>query len=245
VHCDCSRSTAAPATTQRRATAQRRYTYVPTHTQTYTNTRIHRVISSDTNTVRSLKYGWLSLNFQAPTSSWGAATLLVNGSWHSYVAEITLGCGMAAWSCNSRIVHAVSDEPLTKPFVRQDEVAPVFAHEPAVALAPNGSIVLWFTATDWPSPRPLCTACNGGQTTTASRAPNGSCTGGGSTDSTFMMHADSPYGPWSPPVRVLSGRPGSYVPRFGGDTNLAMVLLPNGSAIGMMRVLGESTGDSR
>ena len=175
---------------------------------------------------------------QEVTSSWGAATLHINGTWHSYVSEITLGCGMAAWTSNSRIVHAVSNNPLTEPLVRRDEAAPVFATEPVVARAPNGSVVLWFTAKEWPSSRSLCTACSGGETTPASRAPNGSCAGAGSMDATMMMHAASPYGPWLPPVRVLSGRPGSYVPGYGGDTNLAMVLLSNGSALGMMRVLG-------
>ena len=174
------------------------------------------------------------------TSSWGASTVLIDGVWHAYAAEITLGCGMSQWTRNSRIVHSTSTDPLHEVFVRRDEVAPVFAHEPSVSRAPNGSIVLYYTASPWPSQRPLCTACAAGSTPLAARAPNGSCATGGSTDPTLMMHAASPYGPWSKPVTVLSGTPGAHVPEFGGDTNLDLVILPNGTALGMMRVLGMS-----
>ena len=105
-------------------------------------------------------------------------------------------------------------------FERKDEVAPVFATEPSVALAPNGGIVLFYTASPWPCRRALCTACNGGSTPPSARAAHGACRpppGSSDTDPTHMMHARSPYGPWSVPVTVLKGTPGSYVPLRGGE----------------------------
>ena len=51
----------------------------------------------------------------------------MNGTWHSYVAEITLGCGMSQWTRNQRIVHAVSGDPLSQPFERRLENADVYS----------------------------------------------------------------------------------------------------------------------
>ena len=110
--------------------------------------------------------------------------------------------------------------------------SPLAAARQLPTLAPNVSVVLYYTASPWPSQRALCTACAAGSTPLAARAPNGSCATGGSTDPTLMIHAASPYGPWSKPAAVLSGTPGAYVPEYGGDTNLDLVILPNGTALG-------------
>ena len=108
---------------------------------------------------------------------------------HTWYSEFSGGCGIASWTTNSRVAHAVSRDGVH--FAKQDGVFPVWTHEPGVVRAPNGSIAIYFTAdlrAD-AAPRPPCRDCAGGATRANSDA----------------------------------------------DTNLAVIILDDGSVVGMAR----------
>lgn len=69
-----------------------------------------------------------------------------DGVYHMYAAEIYGFCGMNVWLANSIVIHASSPDPATQPFTRHNQVHGVFSHEPAVARAPTGEYVVFFTA---------------------------------------------------------------------------------------------------
>jgi hypothetical protein len=53
-------------------------------------------------------------------------------------AEMVGDCGINVWLSNSRVVHAVSTDMATSPFVYAGEVHGVFSHEPIAKRAPTG-----------------------------------------------------------------------------------------------------------
>lgn len=161
-------------------------------------------------------------------SSWGGSIVQeVNSTrlptYHMFASEITGGCGMSAWCQNSQIVRATATDP-AGPWTRAGVVFPVFAHEPSVARDPTtGGLAMFFTA-QRPSTRQRCTACADGVT----RGPcpdTDQCNP--DTDPTWLSTAPSPLGPWSEPIVVLNGT--------GSDSNLAPLILTNGSLIAIWR----------
>ena len=55
------------------------------------------------------------------------------GVWHMWAARMANYCGIGQWEANSMIVHATSADPLG-PYIEQETVAGVFAHEPCVTI---------------------------------------------------------------------------------------------------------------
>ena len=98
----------------------------------------------------------------ARTTSWGGSILRDSSSSHSsadgdvagagvtqatywmWAAEMVDHCGLGAWTRNSRIVIASSDNA-TGPYTFRRQFAGVFSHEPAATRAPTGEYVVWFT----------------------------------------------------------------------------------------------------
>ena len=75
-------------------------------------------------------------------SSWGGAVTAVGGVWHMYASRLDNHCGISSYLLNSRVVHAVSPESPLGPYAEADSVLDAFAHEPCVARAPTGELVL-------------------------------------------------------------------------------------------------------
>lgn len=175
-------------------------------------------------------------------SSWGGAVLQVGGEWRMWASEMVGHCGINAWSKNSQVVLATSEDPLTKGFVRQSVFSPVFSHEPDAIRGPQGEIVVMLThATSLPTPGPggpICTTCVDGATAK-------SCGGDGSYGPpakagrafpTLMAYAASPSAPsFSSPVALFNGTAGEARHGTYGDTNLAGVILPNSTFVGIWR----------
>ena len=163
------------------------------------------------------------------TSSWGGQVLWdpSTGLYNMWAAEMINNCGINSWTRNSRIVHATSPRP-DGAFTRDSVVRQVFAHEPSVTRAPDGTFVMYYTAFLQPAERAPC-QCQDGSTDTSN------CTNGMSDkDPTFMATAPSAAGPWSK---------GQLVPLLDcnrtfcqHDMNLAGLILPNGSFVGMVKV---------
>eukprot|EP01051_Picozoa_sp_SAG22_P028548 SAG22_NODE_10127_length_551_cov_1.221239_1_plen_102_part_10 len=64
------------------------------------------------------------------------------GSFHLFATGMTRGCGIHAWSSNTKVIHAVSATP-EGPYVYADDVLPVLAAAPGVARTPDGTFLLF------------------------------------------------------------------------------------------------------
>jgi hypothetical protein len=138
---------------------------------------------------------------------------------------------------NSFVVHAVAEKDSPNTFRRvgvanngTDMKFPIFTHEPSVSRAPSGEWVLYWSG--YPQNHglgpPCLNACTDGWTPGNLSAYGCKLPRGGSPP-TYMSWAMAPDGPWSPPVKVLAA---------SWDTNLAVVILKNGSAVGTARSHG-------
>lgn len=176
-------------------------------------------------------------------SSWGGSVLLDDDgvTLHMWAAEMLHYCGIDSWTTNSQIVHATCHNVSSTnhygarcAFERREVVWPAFAHEPNVVRGPRGEWVMYFTAAENMSAPPAtpCVRCEDGRT---SPACHGSAAGDGPT---YMSWSMSPYGPWSPPKKLFE----SQRDETNMDTNLAVVILSNGSVVGIARTGGDPTG---
>jgi hypothetical protein len=151
-------------------------------------------------------------------------------TYHMWAARMTAHCGIGSWLSNSEIVHAVADAP-TGQFSVTGVVWPVWAHEPSVARAPTGEYLMHWTGEP-----------GGGVLPVRGGAPCTTCVDGSSPPSchtgrnwsvplpTYMSWTLTPSddASWSAPALVPSVQPLI-------DTNLAGVILANGSFVGLWR----------
>eukprot|EP00935_MAST-01C_sp_MAST-1C-sp1_P000992 g992.t1 len=169
------------------------------------------------------------------TSSWGGGVLLDSstGLYHMWASEMLSHCGIDSWTTNSHVIHATSTDGIH--FTRKEEVWPAFSHEPNVIRAPTGEWVMYWTALAKGQPKPpVCNQCHDGVTPAAAQCVHAA----GGTGPTYMSVAKSPDGPWSTPQMLFE----SERKQTNMDTNLAVVILKNGSAVGIGRTGGGPTG---
>jgi hypothetical protein len=133
----------------------------------------------------------------------------------------------------SAVVHATSKDP-EGPYQKRETILPTFAHEPNAVRGPRGEWIIYATVRN-PNGYPTFDCSNG---SASARMPlDRSSSYAPKNRSTFMIFSETgPWGPWSAPVLVLQPNMSSW----GGlpalvDTNLAMTVLPDGSAIGIWR----------
>eukprot|EP00039_Didymoeca_costata_P002312 m.59275 g.59275 ORF g.59275 m.59275 type:complete len:434 (+) comp11234_c0_seq3:188-1489(+) len=195
------------------------------------------------------------------TSSWGGSVVVGDdGRLYMYAAEMVAHCGISSWTRNSRVIVASADNT-SSPFQFERELFGVFSHEPVATRAPTGEFVIFFTTTIFGCgaygpcvPNNLCpgkgnsTTCNPGGPTCWT-----GCNGTAETPKeckdypsmgqspyirfpTYMAYAQHPLGPFSEPVMIFNGsdQSGLKAPATG-DTNMAAVILNDGSLVGMWR----------
>ena len=199
------------------------------------------------------------------TSSWGGSVLHGDdGRLYMYAAEMVAHCGIQAWTRNSRVIVASADNQ-SAAFRFEKELFGVFSHEPAATRAPTGEYVIFFTTTTLGCgsygacvPQSICGGM-GNQTTCSPGGPVcwTECDGRNGTPKachdnrteasplarfpTFMSWSKNPLGPFTEPVMVYNGSdgggslPGHPFPPATGDTNMAAVILADGSLVGMWR----------
>lgn len=166
------------------------------------------------------------------TSTWGGTVALdpTTGRQHMWASEMAYHCGIDAWKINSFVVHAVAEkgsDVFTRVASRDpDMIFPIFTHEPSMSRGPSGEWVLYWSG--YPQNHSLGPPCrdvcsDGWTPRTGCALPRGG------SPPTYMSWAHGPDGPWSAPVQVLAA---------SWDTNLAVVILANGSAVGMARRSG-------
>jgi hypothetical protein len=181
----------------------------------------------------------------APGSSWGGLPVFdpAGGKWHLFYSQIARGCGLGAWSSNSRVVHAVSSTPLG-PYADVDVVQPAFTHNAQAFRTPDGVWVVWHIGCAQGERIVNCSASAADALPLAPRTvpaggpgsnPDPLCAPQpfGALGETYMSYvwAPTPYGPWTPLGK----------PAFAGNlnrstwwpwlTNPAPWLLPDGSVL--------------
>ena len=175
--------------------------------------------------------GFRSPHAGGSLSSWGGSILYDEGDrrWHMFAAEMANDCGIDYWEPNSRVVHAVADSA-DGPYEYASTVLAPFAHEPNAVRAPDGSWVIYMTLRH-PDGEQLfnCSARRDGPAVKATDEPP-------PPRHTYMVHAPSPYGPWTEPQLVLKANTSIWDNRTVLiDTNLAVTILPDNSAVGIWR----------
>jgi hypothetical protein len=121
----------------------------------------------------------------SPRSSWGAAPLKINGTYHGWFNELPGECGLSSWLPGSNIVHGVSDSPLGPFKAATDALSgrslssgrdPLsqFATNPHVAyVAAANRYLMFFNGRQW-APNDL-TACEPNKTGLAPWHGGGAC----------------------------------------------------------------------
>jgi hypothetical protein len=162
-------------------------------------------------------------------SSWGGSALRDEntGTYHMFASQMVNHCGIGCWTQNSHVVRATSttaDGAYERVAEGGGEVFPVFSHEPNAVRDPSsGEWALFFTMKS-PSGRRVCNCTDG------SSLPG--CGRGGDEGPTVVSWAPNATGPWSTPLVLMDMAGGEP------DTNLAPVILPNGSLVGIWRTWG-------
>jgi len=165
-------------------------------------------------------------------STWGAPILFdsVRGMYHSWASEMLYSCGINSWVTNSHIVHATSPTPFG-PWTRLEEVVPAFAHEPDVVIGPHGELVMVYSFFQMPSNSSsnFCTQCANGMTL-FEEVKNGCGPNRTHIFHQMMMISNGFDEPWGEPFEITK----LTAP---WDWNLALTILSNGTAVGLVRAL--------
>jgi hypothetical protein len=156
----------------------------------------------------------------ASYTSWGGSVVEVPEDsayrFHLFAAFMILHCGLDAWTGNSEVVHAVSNNPLG-PFVYADVALPVWHHNPQIVRNPDGTFLLMSIGMSPESRVANCTPSS----KDATRPP---LTHG--AELVEMHTSSSPYGPWTPVENPTIGGPNLF-----NGTNPSPWVFPNGTIV--------------
>ena len=129
---------------------------------------------------------------EAGWSSWGAQVFFSKGVYHMYSARFAHACGLNSWWCNSEVVHAESALPDGPYRTVGEPVVLPFAHNPAVTVAADGTVVVYHIGSG-----------------TTPRSKQGNCSGGISGLDTNGTRA------WCAASLPLDAQPAALAPRAG------------------------------
>ena len=163
------------------------------------------------------------------TSTWGGAVVPWRGQFVMMYSEIERHCGINAWLSNSVVRVAESKHPLGPYLPRPSVVFPIFSHEPTLALAPTGEIVMFFTHNDRPVTYAGTCNCTTGNSTAAC-PPDWDRHGGRNTSATLLTYMTYTlnFREWSTPVPVPQADPLT-------DTAFSATIFANGTLVAMTR----------
>mmetsp|Transcript_14396 Transcript_14396/g.42992 ORF Transcript_14396/g.42992 Transcript_14396/m.42992 type:complete len:881 (-) Transcript_14396:185-2827(-) len=161
-------------------------------------------------------------------STWGGSVTYDRGLYHMYYSEISRHCGIHRWLTNSVVGHATSRGAADGwAFTRQsDTVRGLFSHEPVVARAPTGELVLYLTSFAGDAGAgPVCNCTDG--TSASGEAGCATEVGPGDNVTLFSSFADAtePAGPWANWRSLAAVQATPSI-----DMNLAPIIFANGSA---------------
>ena len=188
-------------------------------------------------------------------STWGMGTVHTHGAWHGFFAEMEEGCGLTAWETNSLIAHAVAPSP-NGPWKRVGETSGVWSHNPATAVAPDGTLLLFHIGsgsggTALKGSREYSALCRDGtspcgthpthhcNTTSDAAAPDAARTPGGDAEpqapSINFFTAKDPAGPWKPFSAPYHGPPVGNNPAPWVHPNGTIYIVFNNGGMTMVR----------
>ena len=169
---------------------------------------------------------------EAGWSSWGAQVIFTRGKYHLFSARFSSHCGLNSWWCNSEVIHAESDTPDGLFHTEGTPVVLPFAHNPAVAVAADGTYII-FHIGEGTTPRSKQGNCSGGTSGLDTNGTRAWCAAslhqatetqpvaGQKWNAPNIAYSTSPSGPWT----QLDGG-GSW-----GADNPAPVFLENGTVL--------------
>lgn len=196
-------------------------------------------------------YGRQPTESEPGLASWGASIVRDPDDariWHMYVAEMSGHCGLDSWLRNSVIVHATADSPFG-PFVRQEELLPLFAHEPVLVELPaseGGGYLIYkigcadgaVTGSEGTGLVGPCTGCSVGIT-------EGFCPGCAQSYEQAcqdVLHSKSLHGPWT--RKNLTLDPWDWSRLNLGLESHSPIVFPNGTVLTFTRAWGSSEKSS-
>eukprot|EP01084_Bolivina_argentea_P278330 475420_1 len=162
-------------------------------------------------------------------SSWGGSVKKVGNSYYMVASEFVNHCGIYSWVMNSQVILAKASNGWNSAYERQSVISLPDAHEPDIAIGPNGEFVVYHSFYNrskegYKSP---CTGCNQGAT-------GNKCDGPSSpmfyTQMVYTNDITAMEIQWSEPVNILKNGQATNC-----DSNFASVILKNGSVVGLMR----------
>ena len=173
----------------------------------------------------------------ASEASWGGNVVHVNGTYHLFVAQMALSCGLEHWGANSMIIRATS-ENASGPYAFQDVVVQPFAHNPTIRELPNDKgFVIFFIGGSVSKP----VDCRQNRTT-HTRSLSSSTLLGGAIHAVF---APSVEGPWSDPVQITFTQNKSAADSEWGPavTNPSPFIHPDGTVtLALQRAYNKNKG---
>eukprot|EP01051_Picozoa_sp_SAG22_P014369 SAG22_NODE_1733_length_3697_cov_2.532518_3_plen_547_part_00 len=168
-------------------------------------------------------------------SSWGAQVIYTNGTYHMFSARFSNHCGLNSWWCNSEVIHAQSDRPDGLFHTEGTPVVLPFAHNPAVGVAADGTLVVFHIGTGT-TPRCKQGNCSGGVSGLDTNGTRAWCTA--SLPQAVRTAAEAPRAghKWNAPNIAYSSSPSGPWTQLGGDSswgadNPAPVFLGNGTVL--------------
>lgn len=90
-------------------------------------------------------------------SSWGGNIIYENGKYHLFASQFVNYCYVTSYRNSSEIIRAESDSPFG-PFIMKQVIFPVFAHNPQIVKANDGTLLLYYIGAKYSSKETLnCT----------------------------------------------------------------------------------------
>jgi hypothetical protein len=160
--------------------------------------------------------------------------MYIDGKYHMYSARMGNHCGLNSWWCNSEIVHAESDTP-DGLFQTEGSVVLPFAHNPAVGVANDGTVIIYHIGTG-ETPRSKQGNCSDGTSGLGTNGTKAWCA------AALDMEMETPQAPdtgakWNPPNIAYSesGPRGPWKQLKGGSgwgaDNPAPIFLENNTVL--------------
>eukprot|EP01084_Bolivina_argentea_P216038 366970_1 len=164
-------------------------------------------------------------------STWGGAVITdynnanKNTKYHMFISQMINHCGLTSWTINSQVIHAQSTNGWNSPYKFIEIAKAPFATEPDIVYGNNGEFVLYYEHYTYSNLSPC--NCSDGSTSHC----KGPSVPQYQESMRYTMNISLPIDEWSEEINIFNETNNDNT----HDTNFAMVILKNGSLIGMSR----------
>ena len=164
-------------------------------------------------------------------ASWGGLPIFADGKWHLFVAQMVNNCSFKYWQSNSEIIRAESQFP-NGPYAYAQTVVSVFAHNPTVRVANDGTYLIYMIGNGVSVKKPMNCSKDveglpkTGESRTLARKKRRSVR----SNRIHIAHSPTVYGPWSV-LPVSFTNPNASTIFDCTWTNPSPVILEDGSVL--------------